>query len=290
MDDVGDSYATAESLEKGKSVSSSVQCELDTDVFLFKSGTDDTVRVTIKNKGTDGDPNVEAYACTYKGYTVGTVSVAPGQSLEIDISGMEESSRYYIFVSGSDAVDYTVSYDNITYKITYDLNGGENNSKNPKTYTVGEETKLYAPTKSGNYYFAGWLDDYNYGPYESIEKTTTGNINLHASWINIIPIKPVSLKVSKATKTKLHIYFEAGDAIWGDNIACGISGYVIQVSTSANFKSSKTKSIVVKNAYITEKNVRVKKGKTYYVRVQSYYTYEGTKYYGKYSKVKSYKL
>ena len=46
-----------------------------------------------------------------------------------------------------------------TYNITYNLNGGTNNSKNPATYTItSAKITLEAPTKNG-YSFAGWYTD-----------------------------------------------------------------------------------------------------------------------------------
>ena len=44
------------------------------------------------------------------------------------------------------------------YKITYNLDGGTNNSANPSTYTVLYGVTLKEPTKNG-YKFAGWFDE-----------------------------------------------------------------------------------------------------------------------------------
>ena len=47
------------------------------------------------------------------------------------------------------------------YQITYNLNGGKNNKKNPKTYKITSKTiKLSNPSKKG-YVFKGWYCDKN---------------------------------------------------------------------------------------------------------------------------------
>lgn len=70
-----------------------------------------------------------------------------------------------------------------TYKITYNLNGGKNSSKNPKSYTVTTKTiKLKNPTKKG-YTFKGWYTDAKYkNKVTQIKKGSTGSIKLYAKW------------------------------------------------------------------------------------------------------------
>lgn len=68
----------------------------------------------------------------------------------------------------------TASWDIITYKITYDLNGGENPSTNPSTYTVEDEIVLAAPTKTG--YTGTWSDG------GQIAKGSTGDKHFVASY------------------------------------------------------------------------------------------------------------
>lgn len=67
------------------------------------------------------------------------------------------------------------------------------------------------------------------------------------------------------------------------------SGYAIQYSTSKKFKKSVT--VKVKKAKTTSTTLKkLKKGKTYYVRVRAYKTVSGTTYYGKYSSVKKVRI
>lgn len=67
------------------------------------------------------------------------------------------------------------------------------------------------------------------------------------------------------------------------------SGYAIQYSTSKKFKKPVT--VKVKKAKTTSTTLKkLKKGKTYYVRVRAYKTVNGTTYYGKYSSVKKVRI
>lgn len=70
-----------------------------------------------------------------------------------------------------------------------------------------------------------------------------------------------------------------------------VTGYQIKYSTSGKFTSSKTKSITVKGSAKGSKNIsRLKKGKTYYVRVRTYNTISKKNYYSKWSAVKKVKI
>ena len=70
-----------------------------------------------------------------------------------------------------------------TYKITYNLNGGKNSSKNPASYKVTtSDIKLQNPTKTG-YTFGGWYSDSKFKTKVTmIKKGNTGNKTLYAKW------------------------------------------------------------------------------------------------------------
>ena len=77
-------------------------------------------------------------------------------------------------------------WEKITYTITYNLDGGTNNSLNPSTYQVDTETiNLQEPTKIG-YAFTGWTGSNGNTPEISvpIPKGTTGNKTYTAHWIS----------------------------------------------------------------------------------------------------------
>ncbi len=69
------------------------------------------------------------------------------------------------------------------YQITYNLNGGKNNKKNPKTYKITSKTiKLSNPSKKG-YMFKGWYCDKKCTKkVTSIKKGSTGKVTLYAKW------------------------------------------------------------------------------------------------------------
>lgn len=68
----------------------------------------------------------------------------------------------------------------IEYTITYELNGGTNADGNPAKYTIETDTITLAdPTKTGHT-FAGWFIGED--EVEQIEKGSTGNVTLTASW------------------------------------------------------------------------------------------------------------
>lgn len=68
------------------------------------------------------------------------------------------------------------------YKITYQLNGGKNNSKNPAAYTKNKAVTLKNPTKKG-YTFAGWYSDKKLTKkVTKIAKGSTGKVTLYAKW------------------------------------------------------------------------------------------------------------
>ena len=69
------------------------------------------------------------------------------------------------------------------YSITYHLNGGENNSKNPSSYQITTENiKLQNPVRTG-YVFEGWYSDASYtNRVKTIPKGSTGERILYAKW------------------------------------------------------------------------------------------------------------
>lgn len=80
------------------------------------------------------------------------------------------------------------------YTITYVLNKGTNNAKNPKKYTAGKAVTLKNPTRSG-YNFEGWYKNKKFtgSKVTKISKKSTGNKTFYAKWKKK---KVVSAKVS----------------------------------------------------------------------------------------------
>ena len=82
---------------------------------------------------------------------------------------------------------YTAQWQVIKYNITYELNGGENDVNNPKTYSIQTSTiTLKDPIRIG-YVFSGWYKttDY-YNKVEKITKGSYGELVLYAKWEALI--------------------------------------------------------------------------------------------------------
>ena len=95
-------------------------------------------------------------------------------------------------------------------------------------------------------------------------------------------INPKGTSISKLTKkTK-------GFKIKWKKQSTQTTGYQIQYSTNKKFKSAKTKT-VKKNKTTSTSITKLKKKKTYYVRVRTYKTVGGKKYYSAWSKTKKVK-
>lgn len=98
---------------------------------------------------------------------------------------------------GAKSVGFEYDYYPTTYKITYNLNGGTNNSANPSTYNILYGVSLKNPTRTG-YTFDGWyiggtkVTGINEGKkanfatsaelYSELAKRTIGDVALEARW------------------------------------------------------------------------------------------------------------
>lgn len=117
----------------------------------------------------------------------------------------------------------------------------------------------------------------------AIKKLPAGSFNGDFSQTVIGTTKPETPTIKTPTTNSKHQI-----TVKWNKVPSG-AGYQVQYSTKKNFSSitaSKTVSGISKTSY-TGKGF--KKGKTYYVRVRAYKTYNGTKHYGAWSSVKSIK-
>jgi hypothetical protein len=74
---------------------------------------------------------------------------------------------------------------------------------------------------------------------------------------------------------------------WGKNTKA--TGYEIWYSTSKTFSTKKT-ATVTKNTTVSKTLTSLTKGKTYYIKIRSYKTVSGKKYYSAWSAVKTVKI
>lgn len=129
------------------------------------------------------------------------------------------------------------------------------------------------------------------------------NVNVGRGMVNIIPIgkydnyecdymyfkivpKKTSLRsVSAGKKSFKAKWYKQATKMKSSRI----SGYQIQYSTSSKFKSG-VKTVTVKGYSTTSKTIKkLKSKKKYYVRIRTYKSVDGSKYYSSWSKVKTVK-
>lgn len=94
-----------------------------------------------------------------------------------------EASIAKLTATNGKTVKLYAQWKKVSYTITYKLNGGKNNSKNPAKYNVKTETiKLKKPSRKG-YTFVGWYSDKSCKKkVTQIKKGSTGNKTLYAKW------------------------------------------------------------------------------------------------------------
>ncbi len=187
--------------------------------------------------------------------------------------------RTKITVTSSENSSYQASCTvTVPYKITYKLNRGKNNASNPSTY-YGKKVTLKNPSRKG-YAFAGWYTDAKFKKkITSISSSAKSDYILYAKWTKV-KVAKASLTSAKNSKSK--------QILLKYKKVSGAKGYEISYSTDKKFKKAVTKKNTAKTSYTISK---LKKGKTYYVRIRAYKVDStGKKVYGKYSSVKKVKI
>ena len=108
-------------------------------------------------------------------------------------------------------------------------------------------------------------------------QTEDGEVS--ASMSVVVKPEATELKSVKAGKKKISLKWERVD---------GVTGYQISYATSKSFQGAKTKTEKAKTTTSTIKNLKSKK--TYYVRIRTYQTVKGKKYYSAWSGTGSIKV
>ena len=187
--------------------------------------------------------------------------------------------RTKITVTSSENSSYQASCTvTVPYKITYKLNKGKNNASNPSTY-YGKKVTLKNPSRKG-YAFAGWYTDAKFKKkITSISNSAKSDYVLYAKWTKV-KVAKASLTSAKNSKSK--------QILLKYKKVSGAKGYEISYSTDKKFKKAVTRKNTTKTSYTISK---LKKGKTYYVRIRAYKVDStGKKVYGKYSSMKKVKV
>ena len=102
-----------------------------------------------------------------------------GYTKKLLLNGVEIKDGDSYFVK--DDIVINAVYTPIVYTITYNLDGGENSSKNKTEYTIESDFYIHEATNKEGYIFDGWIDE-NGNYVTEIVPGTTGNITLTAQW------------------------------------------------------------------------------------------------------------
>lgn len=133
---------------------------------------------TIDTRAFDGLEVLTAVTLPKSITSIGEEAFIRCNNLVISCYTDTSSHRY----AEDNGFDY-ILLDQPTYTISYQLGGGKNHPENPASYMVSTKTfELNEPTRAG-YVFKGWYTDAGYkNQITQIEKGTTGDMVLYASW------------------------------------------------------------------------------------------------------------
>jgi uncharacterized repeat protein (TIGR02543 family) len=177
--------------------------------------------------------------------------------------------------------EVTEAPEKTTYTIQYVLEGGKISGKKVESYDGKSNIALPKATRR-NYTFLGWYKESTYKTkVTAIKKGTTGNLKLYAKWEKVKkPSKPTisSVKNNKSKKITVKLKKKVS----------GAKGYELIYATDRKFtKNEKTVRFTSTSKTIS----KLKKGKTYYVKVRAYkLDSANNRVYGAYSSVKKVKI
>lgn len=233
----------------------------------------------------------------FEGATVGKIR---NESVSLSLANFPKSFDLVTPYNSTAAKEYaaggyTGNLDYPKLKIDYRLDGGKNGS-NPEYYIIGSEVTLQPATKDG-YTFEGWYTNPNLGDKSKIDAITDANpdedIILYAKWTKSTVNDTVvdnqdqnrnQTQISAASRPKI-----SAKNVKGKKLSVTINGtakcFELQYGTNKKFKKAK-KVILTKKSYTK----KLKKGKTYYVRVRGYNLKNGKKLYSAWSNVKKVKI
>ena len=189
----------------------------------------------------------------------------------------DESGSAVITATTTDGSNLSAScVVHVTNKVTYQLNGGKNNSANP-TIINGSRIILKNPTRAG-YVFKGWYE-YGYRITEIQAGYNYHTLNLVAKWEKVTVGKPVITSFYNRSGKKAVLKYKG---------VSKASGYQIVYSTNKKLKKKCT-TITTKSKNYTLK--KLAKRKTYYVKVRAYrIDSTGKKIYGRYTGVRKVRI
>lgn len=146
----------------------------------------------------------------------------------------------------------------------------------PKVTIIDKEVTPNRTLEQNKDYILSYIDNVRVGTAGVL---ISGTGNYSGSKIITFTIRPTATNLVKLTKGKKKI-----KVTWTKKTA-QVTGYEIQYATNSKFSGAK--KVKVNKAYSTKTLIKLKGKKKYYVRIRTYKSVAGLKYYSKWSNVKS---
>ena len=215
-------------------------------------------KVTWKNNINVGTATVTVtgIAPRYRGTLIATFKIVQGSN-RITASNVKkiQSTKKQTFSLGAKALDKA--------KLTY--------KSNNRSVTVDKNGKVTIAAK-----FAGAA---------TITITSSATKNRKTAKKNItVTVNPSGTSLTKCTNIKKR----KADIRWKKNSY--VTGYEIQYCTSKTFKRGVKKKVITKSSTTKYTAAGLASKKTYYVRIRTYKTVNGKKYYSSWSRLKAVKI
>ena len=177
----GDSIR-ANQIKYHQTYSGAIQADKDLDIVKFISGQNTMFLLHVENYSAEDSLSVQI-TDFYGNNVFASKNATPGFNGDILLSGkFQQNATYYIRISGKSNTDYTFSLSEVRYKISYVLNGGTNNSGNPKDFIANTTIVFKNPTKEGNV-FKGWYTSSDFKGKPITDTTSLkGNTTIYAKW------------------------------------------------------------------------------------------------------------
>lgn len=215
-------------------------------------------------------------------------SIDGGKSWQSDgvFAGLKPDTKYEIQARGRENEIYKMSPVSSVLSVTtkkvsefqvkLNGNGGKSDKSSIKVKNGNRYGNLPAPRRSG-YAFNGWYTAKKGG--KKITSDTVAalqkNQTLYAHWSKVTTARVKSIKLSGSKKGQMSVKIKS---------VKGAKGYQITYAENASFKKGKKTLDTTKSS---KKISKLKKGRTYYVKVRAYKKDScGKKIYGKYCKAK----
>lgn len=209
----------------------------------------------------NGGKNDNANPKTYKKES--TVSLKPAKRTGYTFEGWYTDSKFKTKITkldGKAEKDVTVyaKWKLNSYSITYKLNSGKNDKKNPVKYTIESKKIVFKePTRKG-YTFKGWYTDSKYvHKVKEIKAGSTGNVKLYAKWsankytvkfakngAKAGKMKELNMTYGKSVKLQANKYTRKGYIFTGWNTKANGKGTKIANKASIKNLVSKNKGSI----------------------------------------------